>query len=840
MKKKLSYIMMSVLLLTSIFSSCKSPDATIETLSPSDSQTAIPIVNQSSPQETDEGADIPRFEIFETPNEITILEQRDDVYIDSAVPAIIPQTQVILWVSTDSEIPKIIPSFSYIDDFQIVQPSLQSASGISIITPTPMPELNLFPIATVAPFTIIEKESVFKPVSGALFIPNDSDKMRHFAFKIEGAPADEIVWQVSSVQFSDKKEGWQEPSGLLDSAMISADVGSFSIDFEEFINKKTDSGFSLGLTTTSFYVRAVAVDASDNVMGSPGVGIEMRFGEASLDISQISSGGELKKIAVLFDLLSARVQGEPYFNGEYPNNLTAYTEKAYDTSLNLPLHFRPSGFPQNTETMILQVAKAPFESSPENYLSPAGLVFERKLQKGNGTFENLEDIYYSIPINFNFFYENEPTLYYVRASAITQGSQPGTQKAYYSKTVTVLCSPTGESNFNYYTPPPVVKIDMELPESRLVEYQRVRWETPNWMYLYQVVRQPTYGEYYGSFAAMSVPNKDALMPDMKVGTIIDFTPSYREEDKSWLESAWDAVSSFFSDITGFAASLANWVSTAYSNLKSGVIAFVADNLPLVPDKYRDELKAAIEMMVDSGLASVGIPPSLPNFDELTSLGTDYLASVALESAGIPADEITKDMVKDLGSGIASGVTSSVSSGGSPNPLNWEFVRQNPGTMYRPAYILVEIENNSDKVSPTGEISCTVSKTLSQDQKNDPNISSVRAGFNNSLYYELFYPQSPIPVPSLQPGQSIEIPIILEEHTGHPYSFCPHVMTQNDFIKMSKYFGEWNYNISIQYDLPPISEIIAERNLPTGDVVYQYLASYDTIHFEREPWDSFPE
>ena len=637
-----------------------------------------------------------------------------------------------------------------------------------------MPELNFMPVSTAIPFTIVEKDSVFEAVNGKAFVSSESeaDSVRWFAYKIDGAIPQNIVWQASYMPFTDNTNNWQNPSGLLETDTISADAGEFSVDFKKLTEMKPESDYYLTLSSSSYYIRAVAVDADGNIMGSPGKGIEVLYGERSYDISQVSALGSLNHIVMLYDLLSAREQGDTYFNGEYPNDLRDYSQKYFDTTINLPLHFRPSGFPAATDTIILQVTKSPFSSDSTNYLNPAGLVYEISLQQGDGEFDNLENTSYSIPIDFNSFYEDEPTIFYVRATALTEGANPGTEKAYYSKTVEVKCSPPEESDFQYYMPPPVEYIDMGIPEATLVEYQRVRWEAPNWMYLYKVVRQPTYGDYFGSFATFAIPNKDALMQDMPVGTIIDLTPSYREEDKSWLESAWDAVSGFFSDLTDFAAELVNWVSTAYADMKGGIISFVADNMPLVPDEFRDELKKAIEVMVDSGLASVGIPPSLPNFDELTNMGADYLASVALESAGIPANEITKDMVKDLGEGIAEGSKAAAESGTSPNPFGWDFVRQNPDTMYRPAYIIVELKNNSDKISPTGSLTYSVDIELDPGLKTDPNISSLIAGFNNSLNYDLFYTMPAIPVPSLQPGESIEIPVILEEHIGHPYSFCP--------------------------------------------------------------------
>jgi hypothetical protein len=47
------------------------------------------------------------------------------------------------------------------------------------------------------------------------------------------------------------------------------------------------------------------------------------------------------------------------------------------------------------------------------------------------------------------------------------------------------------------------------------------------------------------------------------------------------------------------------------------------------------------------LASIGIPPTLPNFDQLANMGTDYLATIAMEQAGIPADSLAQYGVDQL-------------------------------------------------------------------------------------------------------------------------------------------------------------------------------------------------
>ena len=43
-------------------------------------------------------------------------------------------------------------------------------------------------------------------------------------------------------------------------------------------------------------------------------------------------------------------------------------------------------------------------------------------------------------------------------------------------------------------------------------------------------------------------------------------------------------------------------------------------------------------LLDAGLVALGIPPSLPNFDQLMNEGLDYLASSVVEQIGVPKEK----------------------------------------------------------------------------------------------------------------------------------------------------------------------------------------------------------
>jgi len=109
----------------------------------------------------------------------------------------------------------------------------------------------------------------------------------------------------------------------------------------------------------------------------------------------------------------------------------------------------------------------------------------------------------------------------------------------------------------------------------------------------------------------------------------------KPQEKSWLEKAWS-----------YATGALNWISKAYSDLKAEVVNLVAKFVP-------GELcgKQCLGTILDGALASMGIPPSIPNFDQLVNQGMDYLAQQAAMQVGIPP-EVTKGLDGNLLTGVA--------------------------------------------------------------------------------------------------------------------------------------------------------------------------------------------
>jgi hypothetical protein len=98
---------------------------------------------------------------------------------------------------------------------------------------------------------------------------------------------------------------------------------------------------------------------------------------------------------------------------------------------------------------------------------------------------------------------------------------------------------------------------------------------------------------------------------------------------------------WYKQLFGFVVDAVNWISKAYQDLQNTVVNFVADLVP-DPPGCGSGCKSLLKAGLKAGLAAMGLPPSLPNFDQLVELGkgslTDAIADYASDATGIPCDD----------------------------------------------------------------------------------------------------------------------------------------------------------------------------------------------------------
>ena len=537
-----------------------------------------------------------------------------------------------------------------------------------------------------------------------------------------------------------------------------------------------------------------------------------------------------------FTLLATRYSGNATHGGEFPNLFMEVEEVTH--AITTSSNFRcvtPKTLPTGITELRLQVSRKNELLDPNNWLNPDHLIYEHIVTAAEQNLQGLTNLNatFGLKVPFDEFAPDQSNLtdelipYHVRLVALKPGAVSGTMKAAYSSTIQINYGKSQASDITFY---PEVAIDPHLPTITGMRYVPIRWESENWQTRYEVVRQPTMKDVFGILTA-----SNESYPGMPVGTKLDMTP--HPEDKSWWEEVWDAISDFFSDMVGFLSDLANWVSSAYADLKSGLVAFVAQHIPFVPDSLRDELEDALMAMVDYGLASIGLPPSLPNFDELSSMGTDYLAAVALEQAGMPVNADAIAAIQEVGGTIATEVSKAAGSGGSPNPMNWDFIRQDPDFLYQPACLFIDLYNPWNEATPAGTLSGRAEHLLDLTKNgSDPSITRLYALYG-SPWVTLYKPVYGQAIPSLAPGQRLTIPVFLEEHTGTAFYPNTPPVNKEGFSHMYYGIGAFDFSYYLKYEIPPIAETVKARNL-TEQAIYKYSKTQDTVMFSTEPSRAF--
>ena len=593
-------------------------------------------------------------------------------------------------------------------------------------------------------------------------------------------------------------------------------------------NNKTINGVGEETGPVTYYVRAYPVDSLGKSIGDTGSGIPVLYGE------QLPTRPLLLQSAFLsnFKLKTLRRPGDASYGGEFHNDFTDSTE-VYINPYETRYGFLPSSYPTSTQKLLLQVTLVQPTTNFDSWKEPAGLVYEREYLPDDTEFKALKNVNPDgLMIDFKHFVPTAEQLageklkYYVRAVSLTKGSQPGTAVAWYTNTVSVIYGEAAQVKF-YEN----IKIDPKIPKVVSIKYQPVKWEEPNWAMHYVVVTQPTYKDVFGEFIAEMTGDPDRLYEPYKVGTKIDFTP--QPEEKSWWEEAWDAITDFVNNVVELVKSVVNWVSATFDKIKSGLINAVLSALDL-PEPFNSALKTALTALVDYGLASIGIPPSLPNFDQLTDMGVDYLATVAMQQAGIPAEDFIKEGVEDLAEDLSNEFKSSTEKSGQPNPLNWSFVKFDPDYLYRPAYIQIKIKNTYSTPTPAGRLFFRADKQLDSSLMGKDQATSYIIAGTGSTYVQVYKPIYGLEIPQLAPGQEITIPLILEEYVGVPfYNGGPNI-TENVFRQMYNGVGKFDFWINLEYDLPPIQQAIKEGGY-TKEAIYSYSTTGTYITFQTEPY-----
>ncbi len=205
-------------------------------------------------------------------------------------------------------------------------------------------------------------------------------------------------------------------------------------------------------------------------------------------------------------------------------------------------------------------------------------------------------------------------------------------------------------------------------------------------------------------------------------------------------SVWERITDAIGDVVDFFEDAVNWVSDAYNDIKAFAVSTIVDVLAEIPipGVDRNAYKMLVGAALDAGLMAMGVPPSIPDFDELVSMGKDYLAAKLAEEVGIPQD-LSRKLIDEVANKAKEASNGSGRRGGA----TW--LKPDPDYQYRDAMVTLEVTR--------GQHPAWAGK---------PNVKSMRlidAG-------NIFKPVT-LPMPQMKPGAKLRIPVVLEPNLVPP-------------------------------------------------------------------------
>ncbi len=270
-------------------------------------------------------------------------------------------------------------------------------------------------------------------------------------------------------------------------------------------------------------------------------------------------------------------------------------------------------------------------------------------------------------------------------------------------------STPGESQFVWYGDPNPnpERPELHTPDIRIVSYEHFQPYLSDWDRHFIVTKNmPMFG--YSKDDEIFFPRDDGS------------------------KSGWEAVTDAIGSLAGFVKDCINRVADAYNGLKQKALD-LAISLAKKTVGCGQTCQDAFSLGLNYGMTVMGMPPTLPNFDAMMSLGKDYLVA---QIASEVSPYLTEDDVSKAIDYLESEVRKTADNG--PDGNQW--LRLNPKYQYHDAMLLLEVSNPTAKT--TDAISCLIHQ-------------------QKEAFYFPFQPKDYyINIPPLKPEQTIRIPVLL--------------------------------------------------------------------------------
>jgi hypothetical protein len=141
-------------------------------------------------------------------------------------------------------------------------------------------------------------------------------------------------------------------------------------------------------------------------------------------------------------------------------------------------------------------------------------------------------------------------------------------------------------------------------------------------------------------------------------------------DDGWFESFTSSIASLTSEAIDGLGEMVNFASKLWEDIQDTVVDGVAAGLDGLGVPCDPDCRSLLETGLEIGLASMGIPPSIPNFDGLKQMGVDYLAHAIAAETGVPEPiaELATNKAKEFAEKAITKMRESYSVSGLPNWL----------------------------------------------------------------------------------------------------------------------------------------------------------------------------
>jgi len=220
----------------------------------------------------------------------------------------------------------------------------------------------------------------------------------------------------------------------------------------------------------------------------------------------------------------------------------------------------------------------------------------------------------------------------------------------------------------------------------------------------------------------------------------------------FVEGFASGVAGAFGDLVSMGRGLVNQASAGFASIKSAAVGVVVDGMKGTVG-CGAECQWAVGAAVDAGLASMGVPPSLPDFDQLVAAlegqGVDALADAAVKAAASQGVPLPKEVARQAILKLKAEAQRMAASGG-PGGVGEQPFKPDPDRAYRPAALTFEAWN-ADGEKPSAP---TTVRIL--------NGKVVGGGSQHALVSGggLFQTAN-VPLPSLRPFTSVRFVVTVE-------------------------------------------------------------------------------